>query len=63
MLRLAVEWGKLEKVPPKVQLLPGEHHRDRILTAVKEADYLRAAQSIGEEIERAYRRAPGTRAD
>lgn len=32
LLKLAVEWGKLDKVPPKVEMLPGERHRDRVLT-------------------------------
>jgi hypothetical protein len=25
MLRLSLEWGKVEKLPPKVQMLPGEN--------------------------------------
>jgi hypothetical protein len=32
LLKLAVEWGKTEKVPPKVEMLPGERHRDRVLS-------------------------------
>ncbi len=57
MLRLAVEWGKLEKVPPKVELLSGERRRDRVLTSDEERDYFRAAQMLGEDIENAYSRA------
>lgn len=57
MLRLAVEWGKLEKVPPKVELLSGERRRDRVLTSDEEQKYFRAAQIIGEDIENAYARA------
>ncbi len=57
MLRLAVEWSKLERVPPKVELLPGERRRDRVLTHEEEREYFRAAQMIGEEIENAYSRA------
>ena len=30
LLKLAVEWGKLDKVPPKAEMLPGERHRDRV---------------------------------
>jgi hypothetical protein len=31
MLRLAVEWGVLE-VAPRVEMLPGEHRRERVVT-------------------------------
>jgi integrase len=57
MLKLAVEWGKVEKVLPRVEMLPGENHRDRVLSADEEARYLEAATTIGEGIERAYQRA------
>jgi len=57
MLRLAVEWGKVEKAPPKVEMLPGENHRDRVLSADEEARYLDAASAIGEDIQECYRRA------
>jgi len=57
MFRLAVEWDKLEKVPPKVELLSGERRRDRVLTSDEEHEYFRAAQIIGEDIENAYSRA------
>jgi hypothetical protein len=35
ILKLAVEWGKLDKVPPKIEMLPGERHRDRVLSLKK----------------------------
>ncbi len=57
MLRLSLEWGKVEKVPPKVQMLPGENERDRVLTEDEESRYLSAAAQIGANIEDAYRRA------
>ena len=57
MLRLAIEWSKLERVPPKVELLRGERRRDRVLTHDEEREYFRAAQMIGEEIENVYSRA------
>jgi site-specific recombinase XerD len=57
MLRVAVEWGKLEKVLPKVELLSGERRRDRVLTSDEEREYFRAAQMIGEDIETAHCRA------
>jgi len=57
MLRLSLEWGKVEKVPPKVQMLAGENERDRVLTDDEEFRYLAAAAKIGADIEGAYRRA------
>jgi integrase len=57
ILRLAVEWGAVEKVPPKISLLPGEHRRDRVLTPVEEAGHLKAATSIGQKIVRDYEQA------
>ena len=57
MLRLSLEWGKTEKVPPKVQMLPGENERDRVLTDDEESRYLSAAAKMGANVEEAYRRA------
>jgi hypothetical protein len=57
ILRLSLEWGKIEKVPPKVQMLPGENERDRVLTDDEEGRYLLAAAQVGAGIEEAYRRA------
>jgi len=57
MLRLSLEWGKTEKVPPKIQMLPGENERDRVLTEAEETRYLAAAAKVGANIEEAYRRA------
>jgi len=42
MLRLAVEWGALE-VAPQVKKLPGERHRERVVSGPDEARYLAAA--------------------
>jgi integrase len=42
MLRLAVEWGALE-VAPQIKMLPGERHRERVVTPEEEARYLAAA--------------------
>jgi integrase len=42
VLRLAVEWGASES-SPKVKLLPGERHRERVITPQEEAKYLSAA--------------------
>lgn len=42
MLRLAVEWGALE-VSPQIKMLPGERHRERVVTPEEESRYLAAA--------------------
>jgi integrase len=57
MLRLAVEWGRVEKAAPRVSLLPGERRRERVLTPIEEAKYLEGARNIGEGILEAYRQA------
>jgi integrase len=45
VLRVAVEWGELEKAP-KIRLLPGENHRERVITPKEEARYLEAANPL-----------------
>jgi integrase len=45
MLRIAVEWGALDKTP-KIRLLPGERHRERVVTPEEEARYLAVASSL-----------------
>jgi hypothetical protein len=57
MLKLATEWGKVEKALPKVERLPGENHRDRVLSLDEEKRYLDATVQIGENIEATYRTA------
>ena len=42
ILRLAVEWGVLQAAP-KIKLLPGERHRERVVGPEEEARYLSAA--------------------
>jgi integrase len=51
---LAVEWGKVEKFPAKVSLLPGERRRERVLSEDEESAYLAAAAKIGDAILRDY---------
>ncbi|HUQ93749.1 MAG TPA: tyrosine-type recombinase/integrase [Bryobacteraceae bacterium] len=46
MFFMAVEWGKVEKALPRVRMLPGEQHRERVLTAEEEARYLSAAEPL-----------------
>jgi hypothetical protein len=41
-LRLAAEWGALEAAP-RIKLLPGERHRERVVSQVEEAKYLAVA--------------------
>src|SRR5262249_164489 len=38
MLRLAVEWGVIPSAP-KIKLLRGEKHRERVITRIEEAKY------------------------
>lgn len=45
VLRLAVEWGAAES-SPRVQLLSGERHRERVVTPQEEAKYLNAAPEL-----------------
>jgi integrase len=42
LLRLAVEWGVIPSAP-KIKLLRGEKHRERVITPIEEAKYLAAA--------------------
>jgi integrase len=57
MLKLAVEWGKVDRVLPKVEMLPGERHRERVLTQDEERRYLDACAVLGDSILEAYCRA------
>jgi integrase len=47
MFALAMEWGKVERVLPRVKMIPGEAHRDRVVSVNEEKAYLDAARSIG----------------
>jgi integrase len=57
MLRLAFEWGVLDKPALKVQMLPGENERDRVLSSAEESRYLKATAAVGESILAAHARA------
>lgn len=57
MLALASEWGKFEKIAPKVRMIPGERHRERVLRADEEARYFKAATELGQSLEAAYQAA------
>ena len=43
LFHLAVEWGFVEHAP-KIKMLPGEHHREFVLSSEEEAKYLGAAR-------------------
>ena len=43
MFRLAMEWKKVREPLARVKLLPGENHRDRVVSREEEATYLMAA--------------------
>jgi integrase len=53
-LHLALEWGKVEKLPVKISLVPGERRRERVLSTDEETAYLKAAAGIGDSILEAY---------
>ena len=48
---------KVTRVLPRVRLLAGENHRERVLSFAEEKLYLEAAVAIGHGIEDAYERA------
>ena len=54
---LAVDWGKVDKVPTKIALVPGERRRERVLSGDEESAYLKAAGEIGDSIMEAYGKA------
>ena len=45
MFRLAEDWGRLEKALPRIKMLPGERHRERVLATREEMYYFKAASS------------------
>ena len=57
MFSLAMEWGKVERVLPRVRMIPGVAHRDRVISVNEEKAYLEAAQAIGTAALEAYQHA------
>ena len=51
MFHLAQEWGKVEKVLPKVTMLPGERHRERVLSFEEEQLYLAKAKPLVRDVD------------
>jgi integrase len=46
MFKLAEEWGTVSKIMPKVRMLPGENHRERVVSRDEEKAYLDAAAPL-----------------
>jgi len=57
IFHLAAEWEVVSKLLPRIRLLPGENHRERVLSLEEEMAYLNAAADIGHRIEHTYRSA------
>lgn len=57
MFALATEWGKVERNLPRVRMIPGEAHRDRVVTVNEERLYFDAAQAVGNAALEAYQAA------
>jgi len=57
MFTLAAEWGKVERALPRVRMLPGEAHRDRVVSVNEERAYFEGAQAIGDSALETYQRA------
>ncbi len=53
---LAVEWGKVEKLPARVSAGLRERRRERVLSEAEEAAYLKAADKVGDSILEAQRK-------
>jgi integrase len=49
VMRLAVEWGTIAAAP-KIKLLRGEHHRERVVTPEEESRYLAVAGELMADI-------------
>jgi integrase len=54
MFAIARDEGITAKALARVRMIPGEAHRERVLTADEEAKYLKAASDVGDAVESAY---------
>ena len=45
MFHLAEEWGRVDRALPKIKMLAGEQHRERVLTAAEEELYFKGAST------------------
>jgi len=57
MFTLATEWGKLNGNAPRVEMLSGENHRERVVRHDEESRYLDAAAQHAQDLERRYQEA------
>ena len=57
VLMLAAEWGRIDRVPVKIQMQPGENKRERTLSDDEVTAYLKAAVEVGDTIAEAYEKA------
>lgn len=57
VFHLAAEWGKVSTILPRVRLMGGENHRERVLSLEEERKYLEAASDLGHGQTEAYTRA------
>ncbi len=55
--RLALEWGKAERIPAKISLVPGERRRERVLSDSEDAAYIMAATAVGDSLLQDYEKA------
>ena len=42
-----MDWGKVDKLPAKISLIPGERRREGVLSEDEESAYLEAARKVG----------------
>ena len=54
VFHLAVEWGRVSTVLPRVRMLPGENRRERVLTPKEEQQYLAATTDLGHQLNNGY---------
>ena len=57
IFHLCLEWGRVLIALPRVRLLPGANHRERVLSGDEERKYLDAASEVGHELQESYCRA------
>jgi integrase len=52
-----MEWDRVERLPVKISLVPGERRRERILSLADEEAYLKATRKVGGSLIEAYEKA------
>jgi integrase len=59
IFNVAQDWGKLTTIPPRIRLVSGENHRERVLSPDEEKLYMDAATNLGVRASEAYKTALG----